>query len=60
MKQSQLWHDFVLGMHYRAIHSIDDEEWSSWGEAGKTFYGEKYTAIYDRYNDMLMEGEIDE
>lgn len=59
-RKSQLWHDFIKGIHIRSVRSVDGELWSSWAEAGEMFYGKKYNHIYDEYDRMLMDGEIDE
>jgi hypothetical protein len=58
-RESQLWHDFVMGIHQRSIRSCDNEGWSSWSEAGRAFYGEqRYDTIYCEYSRLLSEDEI--
>ena len=55
-QEQQMWHDFILGVHMRSCRSVDDSEWTSWEEAGKTFYGEeKYESLYRAYTRYLSE-----
>jgi hypothetical protein len=59
-KRSQLWHDFLLGMHQRAVRSVEDSEWVSWHDAAKQNYGETYTDIYKKYHSHIQDGKINE
>jgi hypothetical protein len=52
--ESQLWHDFMLGIHNRAVRVVDDG-WMSWKGAGEKVYGEKYTEISEKYSELLDE-----
>jgi len=59
-RKSQLWHDFVLGIHKRAISSIEEGSWTSWNDAATQYYGKQYKQIYKNYHELLEDGIINE
>lgn len=59
-QKSEIWHDFMRGIHNRSIESIPNDEWKSWNDAGCQFYQDKYRVIYDEYISALDAGLIDE